>query len=285
MATLAVLALAGCTSSSGDDTDAAAGLAADAGRELEAVAERLEHFQGFAGDGVLVSPFLARGSAQVPDFDFDVEEGYVLTIYCLGDTGAVDVHIDGEPSGPEPMDCRDGQITMARNAPDMSAAESDILVSAEGEDAYWLAGVTRSTDAYRAVSEDVGSSRGGTIELAVSQTCTLASDADCALVDGEPVTIAPSQFISAGVKEADAVPDGVSSDAVRLQLDDQGASTLHSLSAEVAELGEEGRLLVKVGDEMLSALRVPAALDGSDVQIALGDDTTARSVIERIREG
>src|SRR5690625_42584 len=284
-ASLAVLVLAGCTSSSEDDAQPTLAPTAESEDQLEAIAERLDQFQGFVGDGVLVSPFVGRGSTKVPDFDFDVEEGYVLTIYCLADTETVEVRIDGEPSGLDPITCNGGQITMARNAPDMSAAESDILISANDDDAYWLAAVTRSTDAYRAGIDEAASLSGGTIELAVSQTCTGGSESECMLVNDEPVTIDPSQFVSAGVEEAYVAYDGASSEVVHVKFDDQGTSSLQSISAQVAEVGEEGRLVVKVGEEVLSAIRVPAAISGSDVQIELHEDTTAVSVLELIRGG
>lgn len=128
--------LAGCSSS-------------DAEERLELVAERLDHFQQeFADAGVLVSPFLVQGSAEVPAFDFDLAEGYVLTIYCIGEA-TLEVSIDGEPAGLEAFECDNGQMNMARNAPDMTADESNILVTADDEDAYWMAAVTRATEAYR----------------------------------------------------------------------------------------------------------------------------------------
>lgn len=128
--------LAGCASSDGDE-------------RLELVAERLDHFQQeVAGDGVLVPPLLVQGSAEVPDFDFDLDEGYVLTIYCIGDA-TLEVRIDGEPSDIGTFECESGMTTMARNAPDITPAESDIAVSTDNEDSYWLAAVTRSTEQYR----------------------------------------------------------------------------------------------------------------------------------------
>lgn len=281
---LAVLFLVGCTSSPEDDADPTPG-PVEAEEHLRAVAERLDQFQGFVADGVLVSPFLGRGSAQVPSFDFDVDEGYVLTIYCLGNTESLEVRIDGEPSGLGPLRCNGGQITMARNAPDMSAAESDIVISADAESSYWLAAVTRSTDSYRAGTDATASSDRGAIELAVSQTCTPGSEPECTPVNDEHVTVDPSQFVSVGVEEASAVSDGEEDDALHLRLDDDGTSALRSLSAQVVDVGEEGRLVVKVGEQVLSAVRVPAAIDGSDVQIALPQATTAESVIDLVQGG
>ncbi|MEE6294942.1 hypothetical protein [Georgenia wangjunii] len=136
LAALAVLLLAGCSQSEGDE-------------RLVLVADRLEHFQEeFAGDGVLVPPVLARGSAALPAFDFDVEEGFVLTIYCIGEA-TLDVRFNGEPSDSGAVRCDNGQMGMARNAPDITADESNVVVSADDEDSYWLAAVTRSTDRHR----------------------------------------------------------------------------------------------------------------------------------------
>ncbi|NDK32435.1 hypothetical protein [Nesterenkonia haasae] len=94
---------------------------------------------------------LAQGSAQVPDFTFDLDEGYALTIYCIGET-TLEVSIDGEPVDIGTFQCKNGMTTMARNAPDITPNESDILVSTDDEDSYWLATVTGATEQYRAVT-------------------------------------------------------------------------------------------------------------------------------------
>lgn len=134
---LIVFMLAGCSSSDGDE-------------RLELVGERLEHFQQeFADDGVLVPPLLVQGSAEIPDFDFDLDEGYVLTIYCIGEA-TLDVRIDVEPADAGAFACENGQTTMARNAPDITPDESNIVVDVDSDDSYWLAAVTRSTEQHRA---------------------------------------------------------------------------------------------------------------------------------------
>lgn len=128
--------LAGCASSHEDE-------------RLGRVSESLDHFQKEAADeGVIVPPFLVQGSAEVPAFDFDLDEGYVLRIYCIGEA-TLDVTIDGEPSDLGTFECENGMSVMARNAPDITADESNIVVETENEDSYWLAAVTRSTEAYR----------------------------------------------------------------------------------------------------------------------------------------
>lgn len=116
-------------------------------RTLIVVAERGAHFHEEAADeGVLVSPFLAQGSAEVPDFD--LEEGYVLRIYCIGDA-TLDVNINGEPSDIGTFECENGMAAMSRNAPETMPDESNIVVESNNEDSYWLAAVTRSTETYR----------------------------------------------------------------------------------------------------------------------------------------
>lgn len=147
LTTLALVALAGCTSSTGST-------APPGDERLDAVAERLAHFQEeLAPDGVLVAPFLARGSGDVPPFDFDLEDGYVLTVYCIGEL-TLEVRIDGGPAGPETVPCDDGQLSMARNAPDVTAAESNIEITADNADAHWLAAVTRATGDHRGSAVD-----------------------------------------------------------------------------------------------------------------------------------
>lgn len=94
-------------------------------------------------------PLLVQGSAEIPDFDFDLDEGYVLTIYCIGEA-TLDVRIDGEPADAGAFACENGQMTMARNAPDITPDESNIVVDVDSDDSYWLAAVTRSPEQHRA---------------------------------------------------------------------------------------------------------------------------------------
>lgn len=134
-------------------------------------------------------------------------------------------------------------------------------------------------------AEHTASSTRGGIELAVSRTCSPGSEPECVLVNGEHVTVIPSHFVRVGVEHAVAVADGEGNESIELRFDDEGTATLESSSAQVAGVGQDGRLVMKVGDRVLSAVRVPAALETSEVRIALPPDAGADAVIEHIRAG
>ena len=141
-----------------------------------------------------------------------------------------------------------------------------------------------SADDGRDGAEETTSSTRGGIELAVSHTCAPA-EPECVLVNGEYVTVIPSQFVRAGIEDAAAVADDQGNESIDLRFDDDGTAIVESSSAQVAEAGQDGRLVMKVGDQMVSALAVPTALETSEVRIALPPDTSADTVVELIRAG
>ncbi|WP_163544753.1 hypothetical protein [Occultella kanbiaonis] len=128
---------------------------------------------------------------------------------------------------------------------------------------------------------------GGAIELAVAQSCTPGSGADCVPVNGEHVEVGAAEFSRAGVADAAAVPDAGDHDAVDLTFDPDGTAVLQDLSAQAVGAGDTARLVMRVGETLVSAAAVPEPLEEAvgTVRIALPEGTSADDVVELIRAG
>jgi hypothetical protein len=128
---------------------------------------------------------------------------------------------------------------------------------------------------------------GGAIELAVAHACTPGSSAECFPVNGEHVEVGAAEFSRAGVADAAAVPDAGERDAVDLTFDPDGTAVLQDLSAQAAGAGETARLVIRVGETLVSAAAVPEPLEvaAGSVRIALPEGTSADDVVELIRAG
>jgi hypothetical protein len=101
----------------------------------------------------------------------------------------------------------------------------------------------------------------GAIEVAVSETCDAGSTPECVSVNGEHVAVAASDFLRAEV-EAVAVADDQGANAVDVTLSKGGAAVLETSTSEVAMAGDDARLVIKVGGEVLSAVAVAETLRG-----------------------
>lgn len=125
---------------------------------------------------------------------------------------------------------------------------------------------------------------GGAVELAVSHTCLpdVEADAECVPVRGEHV-VTTSDFQRAGIDEAWTVADDADGDTIHLTFDDDGTAVLESSSEEVARAGETARLLIRVDDDVLAAVRVPEPLTGGDVLLAVPGGSSAEDLLELIR--
>jgi hypothetical protein len=139
-----------------------------------------------------------------------------------------------------------------------------------------LGGCSAAEDADRPAPDT-----GGTIELAVSETCADAADPQCVLVDGQSVAL-PTGFEKAGVLAA-TVADGDGQNAVAVTFDDDGATVLHALTETVADGGAGARLLIRITGEIEAAVVVMEALEGDEVQISLSPDESAQDLVDRIR--
>ncbi|GAA1525469.1 hypothetical protein BJ978_001405 [Agromyces terreus] len=123
---------------------------------------------------------------------------------------------------------------------------------------------------------------GGGIEMSVSQTCTSGSAPECVSVNGEYVMVLEADFVHAGVETAEAVSVG-DTNAVDVKFDEDGASVFQELTAEAAESAGTARLVIKAGDEVLSAVTVVEPMQGDTAVIALPPGADPDELVEMIR--
>ena len=70
--------------------------------------------------------------------------------------------------------------------------------------------------------------------------------------------------------------------AVDVTLSSEGAAVLETSTAEVAQAGDDARLVIKVGSEMLSAVAVSETLKGEHFLLALPGKMSAEEFIEKV---
>jgi hypothetical protein len=121
----------------------------------------------------------------------------------------------------------------------------------------------------------------GAIELAVSETCAADSAPECVDVNGEYVMVPDAGFSRAGV-ESVAVADDQAGNAVDVTLTSEGAAVLESATTEAAQAGDNARLVIKVGGEVLSAVAVAEPLEGEHILLALPPELSADEFTDRV---
>ena len=121
----------------------------------------------------------------------------------------------------------------------------------------------------------------GAVELAISETCADTAVEGCVSTAGDSVTL-PTDFERVGVTEAVAVDEG-GQNAVGLTLSVDGATTLAAVTQRVADAGPDARLVVKIGDDLLSAVRVVDDVRTDFVVVALPSSENPDDVIDIIR--
>ncbi|PFG29515.1 hypothetical protein [Paramicrobacterium agarici] len=117
----------------------------------------------------------------------------------------------------------------------------------------------------------------------MSETCVEGSSPECISVNGTNVLL-PSEFDQAGVADATVVEDTEQS-AVDVTFNEDGAVIFHSLSKEAARAGDEARLVIKIGDEVLTAVMVMQAMESDHVQLGLSPDDNAQEIVDLIQHG
>ena len=122
--------------------------------------------------------------------------------------------------------------------------------------------------------------RAGVVHVAASETCAPGSGPTCAAVGGEHVLVTPSDFTALGVATASAAGDD--RHAVDVVFDSAGAATLEAVSRTVAGKGDNGRLVLRVKDRVISAVRVPGAVSVTTMRLALPDHLDAQDVAQQI---
>ena len=133
-----------------------------------------------------------------------------------------------------------------------------------------------------AAADEASSGTGGTIELAISETCAERSDSQCVSVNGENVLL-PSAFEQAGVEESSVAGDG--QNAVDVTFNADGAEILHALTEKAARAGDSARLVISIGGELQAAVVVMEALEGDQVQIALSPHDNVQEIVDLIQGG
>jgi hypothetical protein len=103
------------------------------------------------------------------------------------------------------------------------------------------------------------------------------------VVGGEYVLITPSSFARAGVATATPAGDGIS--AVDVVFDVDGAAAFSKAATEVAVKGDGARLVVRVDDRVLSAVRVPSSISVTTMRIAVPADLDPADVARQINAG
>lgn len=129
-------------------------------------------------------------------------------------------------------------------------------------------------------SGEPAESSDGSIELAVSETCAEGSDPRCVPIDGQYV-MSPATFEPATVEKV-AVAENDGKSAVDLTFTEDGAAVLKSLTEEAVQAGDDARLVMKIGDEMRSAVAVPGPVTGDAMTIPLSAADSAQDVVDLI---
>ncbi|MFF2389592.1 hypothetical protein [Agromyces sp. NPDC058104] len=122
----------------------------------------------------------------------------------------------------------------------------------------------------------------GGIEMSVAQTCRSGSAPECISVNGEYMMILESDFLRAGVETAEAVEDDTIN-ALDVTFDDDGAGVFQELTAEAAASEGTALLVIKVGDEVLSAVTVVEPMHGDTAMIVLPPDADANELARMLR--
>ena len=132
-------------------------------------------------------------------------------------------------------------------------------------------------------TDDTASAPVGSIEFAVSETCTDEASPNCVAINGEKV-VPPSVFERADVEDA-TIAEGAGQNAVDVTFNDEGAMVFHALTDKAIQAGETGRLVIKIGGEIQAAVRVMEATKDDHVQLSASPENTAQEIVDLIRKG
>lgn len=103
------------------------------------------------------------------------------------------------------------------------------------------------------------------------------------MVGQEHVLVNPSDFARAGVTTA--APAGDSSSAVDVVFDAEGAAAFSKAASEVAQDGDGARLVLRVGDQVLSAVRVSSPISVTTMRFVVPGHLHADEVARQIHGG
>ena len=121
---------------------------------------------------------------------------------------------------------------------------------------------------------------GGTIEMALTETCVEGSGPQCVVVEGEAVR-EPAVFEQADVQSA--VRSQAQENAIEITFSPEGADVLADLTRKAVEAGTDSRVVLRVGGELVAAVVVMEPLEDAEVMISLGPDRDPEELLDRIR--
>ncbi|GAT74478.1 hypothetical protein MHM582_2983 [Microbacterium sp. HM58-2] len=121
---------------------------------------------------------------------------------------------------------------------------------------------------------------GGTIEMALTETCVEGTDPQCVVVEGEAVR-QPSAFEQAEVQRA--VRSQAQENAIEITFSPEGADVLEDLTRKAVEAGTDSRVVLRVGGELVAAVVVMEPLEDAEVMISFGPDRDPEELLDRIR--
>lgn len=122
----------------------------------------------------------------------------------------------------------------------------------------------------------------GALELAISQTCAPGSDPQCIPINDEHILVVPTAFERAGVDSASGAPPSGASDMINVTFDSDGAAVARTMTVEASQSGDQTRLVMKVGDEIVSAVRVQGELQGDQMMVALPPDAATEEILNSL---
>lgn len=122
----------------------------------------------------------------------------------------------------------------------------------------------------------------GALDLAISQTCAPGSDPQCIPFNDEHILVVPAAFERAGVDSASGEPTSGASDMINVTLDSDGANVARTMTVEASRAGDQARLVMKVGDEIVSAVRVQGELRGDQMMVALPPDADTEEILNSL---
>ncbi|MCT1435491.1 hypothetical protein [Dietzia maris] len=101
-------------------------------------------------------------------------------------------------------------------------------------------------------------------------------------MNDEHILVVPTAFERAGVDSASDAKSSEKTDMITVNLDTAGATVASRMTAEASQAGEQTRLVVKVDDEIISAVRVQGELRNNQLVVALPPGTPTDKILESL---
>ena len=131
-------------------------------------------------------------------------------------------------------------------------------------------------------ANEAATAASGTLELDISQTCAPGSDPQCIPLNDEHILVAPAAFERIGVDSASSAPSSGEFDMINVTLDNDGATVARKMTNEASQAGDQTRLVMKVGDEIVSAVRVQGELRGDQMMVAIPPGAATEEILNNL---